>query len=355
MISLLAMIVSRLLVAVAVVVASFVPQLRFEPDLTPPTRLCVREAPEQLPCREPGKVEALLSGPGLRIVAAHETPPGKQGAKRLTLIAESENGSVRLRAKWRAMSTWHGLNDPRRELAAYVLQKQFLEARDFVVPPTVGHCFELAHYRKRVERQQAPSFGKSCVFGILSYWLEDARSIETAYDERLLAGPRLLDAKQFDPTESYRRSLANTNLLNALISAGDTHAAQFVVTGNRRRPRIYSIDHTISFSYFRNPRLGLDDYWSIINVPALPRDSIERLRRLSIEDFEQLSVFEQYQDTAGMLLGTRRTPPGAGDDRGLRWWRSELQVGLTRNEIDLVYNRTQDLLERIDRGEIALF
>jgi hypothetical protein len=314
----------------------------------------VRHGPAD--CRDASSVEALLQERGLRILKVEEESRGRQGSKRLTLLWTGDGGSLRFRAKWRALSTSHGLNDPRRELGAYAFQKRFLQAEDFVTPPTVAHCFDIEHYRTLVDAGEEPSFpGTSCVFGTLGYWLEDTFSVEQAYAYGRLPSPELLNPVAFARVPSYRRSISNANLLTSLISAGDTHRFQFVVAGDARAPHVYVVDHTISFSFFRNPKLGLDEYWSIILVPALPRDSIERLRSLSMQDFDQLSVIEQFEIQGGLLSPTAPGPVTGSPDVGLRWTGHELQVGLTTQEIDLLWNRTQDLLERIDRGEIVLF
>jgi hypothetical protein len=340
--------------------------------LTPPTELCTRDRTTQ--CRHPAQIERWLRDPQLEIVHATGTPAGKQGAKVLTVSVPHEDGRVVLRAKWRAHSTAHQLNRPRKEIAAYATQQLFLEPSDYVVPPTTGHCFELQHYRARVNRTERASFpGISCVFGTLSYWLESAEDLDSAEDHDLIASEALYDEQLFTRNATYRRTLADVNLLSYLISHGDSHPAQFVFVGDQTAPRVYLVDNTIAFSKFRNPSLPPDQDWSNVHVPALRSASIRRLRSLRFEDIAELAVVEQYkrdddcpkgvgrwstcamQASARRLVPTRRTPPRGKTSDGLRWVGDEFQVGLDEQEIALVHQRVQSLLQRVEDHLIATF
>jgi hypothetical protein len=285
--------------------------------LTPPTELCTRERTSK--CRHPAQIESWLRDPRLEILHATGTPAGKQGAKVLTVSVPHEDGRVVLRAKWRAHSTAHQLNRPRKEIAAYAAQKLFLEPSDYVVPPTTGHCFELRHYRARVNRAERASFeGITCVFGTLSYWLESAEDLDSAEDEDLLPSESLLDEQLFAHNATYRRTLADLNLLSYLISHGDSHPAQFVFVGNQAAPRVYLVDNTIAFSKFRNPSLPRDQDWSNVHVPALRSASVRRLRSLRFEDIAELAVVEQYKRGDDCSSRVRRWSPCAVHASGSR-------------------------------------
>jgi hypothetical protein len=323
------------------------------PELSAPTELCVRERP-QPPCRPAEQAEALLVDPGLRIEDARPTA-GKQNAQVLTLLAPSGGQPVRFRAKWRALSTAHGLNDPRKEVAAHALQKLILRPEDWVLPPSAGHCFELEHYRRAIDAGAEPTFpGTRCVFGTLSYWLEHGRGLGEARKRGLLRAGWLLDPEAFARIPSYRRTLADTNLLAHLASNGDTHANQFVVTGSRRAPRVHLVDYTISFSDYRNPTLGFHDEWSIVHVPALAESSVAQLRAIELEQLEGLLVIEELESRSGLLVPTAVSRP-IRRDTGVRWSGSRLQLGLTELELSRVWARLRALVLAVDRGELGTF
>jgi hypothetical protein len=290
------------------------------------------------------QIESLLRHPDLEILRADPTSAGRQKARLLQVMAPSTEGPVRFRVKWRALDTAHGLNDPRRELAVHALQKLFLRPFDWVLPPTTGHCFDTGHYRSLIAADAGASFEEtSCVFGTVSYWLEHGRALEA----------QLFDKSKLDMLPSYRRSLADTNLLAYLAGNGDTHGQQFVLTGSEQNPRVYLVDYTISLSDYRNPRLRPEDDWSIIHVP-LAAESIARLRELRLSDLERLLVIEEYESRSGVMLSVTPSAPFS-KSAGLRWVAPRLQVGLTETEISYVWTRLRELLARIDRGEIRTF
>jgi hypothetical protein len=316
-------------------------------------------------CAEPGQPSGCVSATDfehwlkrgdLEIIGQRATPKGKQGARVLTLAVPDAAGRVVLRDKWRAHTTSHSLNRPRYELAAYAFQKLLLPPGEAVVPPTVGQCFSLEHYRERVDAKAEPPFdGIECVFGTLSYWLEDAMDLAEAEDRNLIESEKLLDAKSFWRSRSYRRSLANLNLLAHLISHGDSHPAQFVVAGDRAHPRVYLVDNTIAFSGYKNPSIPPEWNWSRLRVPAVPGDSVARLASLGKADVRRLAVVEQYRVDSGQLVPTDPLAPTSKPETGLRWRSGDLQIGLTHAEIERLWERIQDLLRGVESGRIRTF
>ena len=90
-------------------------------------------------------------------------------------------------------------------------------------------------------------------------------------------------------------------------------------------------------------------------MPALRRSSIERLRTVKASDLEALGVVAQFEiDHAGMVR-----PMPAGENlhprHGARREGHVLQFGLTGSEIEDLEERIEDLLEKVDKGEIPLF
>jgi hypothetical protein len=312
--------------------------------LTPPLSLC-DDWNERPACLDARDAEHRLQRPDLEILGASDAPAGKQGAQVLTLGVDDGAGRVVFRAKWRAHSTSHALNRPRHEVAAFALAKLLFEPSDCVIPPTSSHCFELTPYREHVDPSAVPSFPEiTCVFGVLSLWLEDARDTSEPMDTEL-----------FWQSAAYRESLAGVNLLAYLIAHGDSHAGQFVLTGAERAPRVHLIDNTIAFSAYRNPSIVAEESWSRLRVPALPEALLARLARLGARDFAALAVIEQLENRGGMLVPVQPGPAAGDRSVGLRWVGSALQVGLTSREIADLYARARAIVDRAARGELATF
>jgi hypothetical protein len=322
---------------------------------TPPATLCVDPRPSA-PCRTATDVEGWLQRPDLEIVATSSPEKGRQGTRILTLAVPNGADRIVFRAKWRSLSTSSKLNNPRAELAAYTVQQLMLEPHEYVVPPTHGHCFELEHYRAHVDTAEPPAFPKTrCVYGILSYWLEDALSLKRAAQAGWMRYDRPYDATLFERSASYRQSVADVNLFAHVISHGDTHPNQFVVTGGAVRPFVYMVDNSTAFTSFRNPTIKPRADWSEIIVPALRRAVIERLRALDSSHLDTLAVVDQYEVRDGILVPTRRTPATSQRSSGFRWIGDELQVGLTEVEIAMLRSRIDALVARAASGDTRIF
>ncbi len=290
----------------------------------------------------------------MTVLGAAETPQGRQGARILTLALPNQAGGFVFRAKWRAHSTLSTLSDPRRELGAYAVQRLFLEAHAYVVPPSAGHCFALQAYRRHVDAKARATFpGTDCVFGVLSYWLEHARSLDDEEDAGLLTDDeRAFDASLFRRMPSYRASAADLNVLTVLIEHGDSHPAQFVVGGRVESPRLYMVDNSLSFGSFRNPSVIED--WSRWLVPSIRRVTWQRLQRVTPAEWSGLAVIEQYEIRAGLLVHTA-TGDAANADAGLRWAGRQLQVGLNAREISRVSRQLRALSARVAAGRMSMF
>ena len=90
-------------------------------------------------------------------------------------------------------------------------------------------------------------------------------------------------------------------------------------------------------------------------MPALPRQTVERLRALSREDLDVLAVVSQLEaDEAGMLRVSAPTVP-IDPGEGVRVDGTTVQFGLTTDEIDDVWERIEELLEDVDEGDLAIF
>lgn len=319
--------------------------------LTPPTRLCGRkEAPKA--CRSAAELERLLQT--AELIGMADTPSGMQGAKVLTLESDTEGPDVVLRAKWRPQSSADLINEPRKELAAYAVQKLYLKDEELAAPPTVARCFPLEEYRELVPDAQQTYPEVECVMGFLSYWLEGVKTVGSARKEGWLgAGSGIWEAQLFERDVTYRSSVANANLLTYLINHGDAHEEQFVLESAPQGLRAFVVDNSIAFRSIKNPMLLLRQDWSAIQVPRLPQASVERLRALTDADYAHLStvsVLERRDDDELLQLRTWKDEPAS---QAMSWNGKQLRIGLTPGEIALVRGRVGDLLRRADLAELA--
>ena len=93
-----------------------------------------------------------------------------------------------------------------------------------------------------------------------------------------------------------------------------------------------------------------------IRVPALRKESIDRLRKLSEEDLQQLlGVVAQLELNENDVYLNVPAGMNLDDDRGVRIEGRILQLGLTEDEIDDVWDRIQDLIEDVDKGDVSTF
>ncbi len=288
----------------------------------------------------------------LELLSMDDTPSGSQGAKILTLRSEG----VVFRARWRAQSTNGLINEPRKELAAHAVQRLFLDDHELVVPPSVAHCFPLSDYRRFAPDEKASFAHVDCVLGFASYWLERVKTVEAAEDEDWIEKDTgILDEELFEDDALYRASVSKANLLTFLINHGDAHGKQFMLEWTPRGLRTYIVDNSIAFLSIKNPMLLLREDWSNIQVPALPKRAIARLKALSEREIARLATIAELELRGRQLISTR----GSGsqsqhepDSSAMSWTGARLRIGLTRGEIELVSSRIRELLARPDLNEL---
>ncbi len=231
-------------------------------------------------------------------------------------------------------------NQPRYELAAYVLQKLFLDPDDYVVPPTVILALPLAMLREH-ERSAPPTFdGTQSVVVVLQYWLLRITS-KDFYDR---------DRAREDTT--YARYLGNFNILTHLIRHRDANEGNFLISRSPDKPRVFSVDNGVAFESERSNR---GTHWQHIRVERLPRSTVDRLRTITSERLRDLlEVLVQFEIRGTTLVPV---PPGPNLDRGRGVRRSDatIQFGLTDREIRGVERRVRELLEDVDDGKVEVF
>ena len=322
--------------------------------LTPPTRLCgATESGNSAACRSVREVEHLLDAEPV-ILGMVDPPSGSQGAKVLTLKASGPRGATVFRAKWRPQSSADLINEPRKELAAYAVQRLFLTDDEFVSPPTVAHCFPLSSYRQFAKAEQPTFEVADCVLGFASYWLEDVQSVSAARKHGVLdSGDGVWDAARFDRDTLYRESVAKTNLLMFLIEHGDAHDDQFLLEVTPHGARAFVVDNSIAFLSIPNPMLLFREDWSNIHVPWLPKRAIERLRRLTDDDYTLLGTVAELELKDRQLVTPSELERAPSDGSAMSWHGSRLRFGLTTKEIALVRSQVGELLARPDLARLT--
>ncbi len=295
-------------------------------------RIIEQRAPELL---DSGKLEVLDIG---------RTQAGTSGAATIKLAFPKLNKKVRVKWKRMPTGTLDAFNDSaRKEIAAYEVQKLFLDAEDWVVPPVIAHCVPMTRVARYDPNDRPNVRGTNCVLGAVSIWLQNVTHEDRLYDES-----RFLS----DPVYAYY--LSNFNLLTYLIDHSDPKRSNFLVSKEPERRQVFSIDNDLTFgevfrNFFPSPR------WHVIFVPALRADSIERLRKLRREDLDHLGVVAQLEKDRRRILVN--VPPGENlaPNAGVRIENGSVQLGLSKAEIDALWRRIQRLLARADSGEIAVF
>ena len=319
------------------------------PPVSSPSHLCRDpELDDDDFCLPVERLEALMRSGRDRIVEARVTQSGFSRPRRLrvSIAAGGDGDPLVFQLKWKpAPSSGAGFNNmPSREIAAYAAQRLFLDPDGYVVPPTIARCVDVDAHARFVGRENATLEGTRCVFGLVAYWLENVTP-EAA-----------LDLERFETDPAYRHNLAHLNILTYLIDQRDSRKANFLVSTDPDRPRVFVIDNGLAFGGFKNPfAYGpfMKD-WGKLQVPRLPSASVDRLRKLTRSELDGLLVVAQFENRDGVLV---EVPPGRplDDEKEFRFQDGIAQLGLNREQIDAMEERVRKLLERVDTGEIQLF
>ena len=308
----------------------------------PPTFPAQRKASRGMPLSRPAAEAArLLQSERFEL---RDMEPATGGVTRVDHgDAHFPARKVKLDVKWKvAPSGGEGWNNvPRKEVAAFVIQQWFLDDRDWIVPPTAIRCVPVEEHRRFLDAEPIVE-NTRCIVGMIAAWLDDVEQPD-----------EVLDEDRFRREPEYARHRADMNLVASMIAHRDGRLANFLVPEDDDDGRIYLIDNGITFgglvwNYFR-------PNWNVIRVPALRRDSVDRLRRVAAADVSALSVLTQLEaDPQGVLQPVK--PEAAWDPAdGARLENGRAQFGLTADEIAGVKARLEELVSRVDAGEIGLF
>lgn len=312
-----------------------------------PLHALAQEAPQPPPPHwpaSPAELEQILPYQDFQILEVKGGVGGVMGVRKLTVRFSPSNRV--LKVKWKRAPDgdadgWN--NTPRKEIAAYEVQKWFLDPVDYVVPTIAPRCIPMAAYAAVDPKATHPSLpGTTCAFGVFVIWLDDVGIEGPIYEEsRFLADPR------------YAYYMANLNLLTYLIDHEDGRRNNFLTSDDPRDRRIFSIDNGVSFGarvknwFVRN--------WNKIRVPALRRETIERLRTVDAKRLQELGVVAELRADADGVLRPVAHSKNVAPKKGSRVEPGWIQLGLTRGEIEDVHERIERLLKDVDKGRIGLF
>jgi hypothetical protein len=232
-------------------------------------------------------------------------------------------------------------NQPRYEVAAYELQKLFLDEPEYVVPPTLLRSFPIAFARSQIPDAK-PTFREApaSVLVALQYWLLAVTADNFWQPARARADT------------VYARYVGNFNILTHLIRHNDGNIGNFLISTAPDEPRIFSVDNGVAFA---SPVSDRGFEWRDLQVRRLPRHTVERLRQITPADLEdKLAILAEYEIRDGELVAVERGP-NLAPGRGVRRTADRVQLGLTSREIGAVHNRLSQLLRDIDRGRIQVF
>ncbi len=291
----------------------------------------------------PTEAMRAMAGDEAHLESVKHTDAGTSGAREIMVSLGDTSG--KLKAK-KVPDDLDGINNsPRKELAAYAIQRFFLDPEDYVVPATVLRCIPIDVFRADQGSDVPPNVaGTRCRLLVLSMWFQDVRLLEG----------NLLDRERFLTEPGYAYYMSNLNLFTYLIEHQDGRDGNFLVSDDGRR-QVFAIDNGVSFGQpwpFYN---WFVMNWNVLRVPAVRSDPVERLRPLTREDLDSLLVVAQLEPDADGVL--KLVPPGPPHDphRGATRRGDVLQFGLTEAEVDAIWTRIQDLVASVDAGELPVF
>jgi hypothetical protein len=292
--------------------------------------------------RPADEIERELTTEPFRIVTAEISRPKAKGD--ITLKAElSFSGEPPYRVKLRRAEPGAESfnNRPRYDLAAYELQKLFLDPAEYVVPPTALRWVPLAELKPYAPEAKPTFRGSDEVLVVLQYWLQEVKVIADVYD-----------AERFAADATYARHIGQLNVLTWLIEHGDSNVGNFLISRAEDGARVFSIDNGVAFEFNESDRGRL---WQYMRVDRLPADTVARLRGITEDELHRrLGVLAQWQLQDGRWVDV---PPGENlaAVRGVRQSKDTVQVGLRKAEVADLWRLLKRLLKDVDAGKIQTF
>jgi hypothetical protein len=231
-------------------------------------------------------------------------------------------------------------NVPRYEVAAYELQRLFLDDAEAVVPPTVMRVVPLDWYRTLNRDVDATFRNTRSVVVVLQSFVNFVTA-DGVWDER-----------RFNAEPAYARHWANANLFTYLIRHSDSNTGNLLISSFGTNPRIFAVDNGVAFKSIDSDR---GTRWRNLLVERFPASTVARLRTITEQQLHQtLGVLGQWDVRDGELVPTA---PTANTDarRGVRQRDNVIQIGLTDDEIDDIWYRLESFLRSVDGGRYRTF
>jgi len=290
----------------------------------------------------PAQLERILASEDFEILEVSGEVGGVMGVKKLTLRFPKSGKT--LNVKWKAAPQgdadgWN--NNPRKEIAAYQLQKWFLDPEDYVVPTIAPRGIALTQYQEIDPKAKANIRGTRCVMGAFVVWINEVGVAHPVFDETRWNEPR------------YRYHMANFNLLTHLIEHEDGREGNFLASDDEKDRRVFSIDNGISFS--ARVKNFMVDNWHLIRVPALRSETIERLRKAAPAGPGALGVVAELRADSNGVLRPVAVSENSEPKKGARVESGWIQFGLEADEIEALEARVTKLLEAVDSGKQPVF
>lgn len=294
---------------------------------------------------EPLEAEQLMAHAEYEILSVESAGSGTTHPEKVELLFPKTSHQFSVKGKLVPAALDGFNNSPRKELAAWRIQGFFLDPVDYTVPATVLRCIPLEQWEERHDKGTPIIPGTTCMLGQISIWIQNVTVPDDLYEE-----------ERFLNDLDYAYHLANFNIFAYLINLRDNRKGNVLVSKDDSNRRVFAVDNgvafgTIWFNWFYPPHYS----WRQIRVPALPRNSIERLRKLRREDINSLLVINQLEADADGILRLVEPGPPIDPNRGAQREGTKVQFGLTTGEVDAVWERIESLIQRVDAGEIALF
>jgi hypothetical protein len=290
----------------------------------------------------PAQAVRMMAESETRVEQVARTATGTSGAEKVELLVAGT--PIQLKTK-EVPADLDGINNaPRKELAAYAIQTLFLDPEDYVVPATTLRCVPLTARKKWHDEEVVATIpGTNCTLLVLALWLRDVTVPEV-----------VLDRARFLSEPNYAYSLSNLNLFTYLVEHQDGRSGNILVSKDDRR-QAFAIDNGVSFGQPWPYYNWFVPNWNVLRVPAVRKDSVDRLRALERSDLDFLLVVAQLEadDDGRLRLVTAGAPIDAGEGASRRG--TTVQFGLTGSEIDAVWKRIAELVEAVDSGNLPVF
>lgn len=302
-----------------------------------PAQLCAdRKLERDDFCMPVDRLERWMSAPDLRVTHVATAAQGISAPRKLRIVTpEGIAFSVKFKPVPADLDNLN--NSPRRELAAYEIQKLFLDEDDYVVPPTMLRCLPIAGPLTDLE----PFDGSGCALGVMAYWVENVGDEEVVSEEEW----------EEDPT--YRDALGKLNVFTVLIGHQDDMGANFVRSLDDDRPRLLSIDNGLSLGAMGvNPFQIFTSGWSSVKVVSIPSETAQRLQQLTAKDFDALGVVAQLRREGDLWVSVEPLDPPFDPAEGVRRREGNIQLGLTAEEITGVHTRAVELAGALRSEEL---